>query len=51
VAHCQAHVANEYMTVKGLRDFEMFVVSLLYLMADEQKRIRGQKDLGRNSQI
>ncbi len=28
------HVANEYMTVKGLRDFEKFVVTFLYVMAD-----------------
>ncbi len=28
------HVANEYMTVKGLEDFEMFVATFLYLMAD-----------------
>ena len=27
------HVANEYMTVKGLRDFEKFVATFLYLMA------------------
>jgi acetylornithine deacetylase/succinyl-diaminopimelate desuccinylase-like protein len=26
------HVANEYMTVKGLQDFEKFVVTFLYLM-------------------
>jgi acetylornithine deacetylase/succinyl-diaminopimelate desuccinylase-like protein len=29
------HVANEYMTVKGLKDFEMFVATFLYLMADK----------------
>jgi len=28
------HVANEYMTVRGLRDFEMFVATFLYLLAD-----------------
>lgn len=28
------HVANEYMTVKGLRDFEKFVATFLYSMAD-----------------
>jgi acetylornithine deacetylase/succinyl-diaminopimelate desuccinylase-like protein len=27
------HVANEYMTVKGLRDFEKFVATFVYLMA------------------
>jgi acetylornithine deacetylase/succinyl-diaminopimelate desuccinylase-like protein len=27
------HVANEYMTLKGLRDFEKFVATFLYLMA------------------
>ncbi len=27
------HVANEYITVKGLRDFEKFVATFLYLMA------------------
>lgn len=29
------HVANEYMTVKGLADFEKFVATFLYFMADE----------------
>ncbi len=28
------HVANEYMTVSGLRDFERFVATFLYLMAE-----------------
>jgi acetylornithine deacetylase/succinyl-diaminopimelate desuccinylase-like protein len=28
------HVANEYMTVKGLSDFEKFVATFLYLFAD-----------------
>ena len=28
------HVANEYMTVKGLKDFEMFAATFLYLFAD-----------------
>ena len=28
------HVANEYMTVKGLKDFEKFVATFLYLVAD-----------------
>ncbi len=28
------HVANEYMTVRGLMDFEKFVATFLYLMAD-----------------
>jgi acetylornithine deacetylase/succinyl-diaminopimelate desuccinylase-like protein len=27
------HVANEYMTVKGLADFEKFVATFLYLLA------------------
>ena len=27
------HVANEYMTVRGLRDFELFVATFLYLVA------------------
>lgn len=34
------HVANEYMTVKGLRDFEMFVATFLYLMANEPHQLR-----------
>ncbi len=34
------HVANEYMTVKGLRDFEMFVAIFLYLMANESNQLR-----------
>jgi acetylornithine deacetylase/succinyl-diaminopimelate desuccinylase-like protein len=29
------HVANEYMTVKGLLDFERFVATLLYLLAED----------------
>ncbi len=29
------HVANEFMTVNGLKDFEMFVATFLYLMAVE----------------
>jgi len=29
------HVANEYMTVKGLKDFEKFVVTFLSLMAED----------------
>ncbi len=33
------HVANEYMTVKGLRDFEKFVATFLYLMADASHRL------------
>jgi acetylornithine deacetylase/succinyl-diaminopimelate desuccinylase-like protein len=28
------HVPNEYMTVSGLRDFEKFVATFLYLLAD-----------------
>jgi hypothetical protein len=47
----KAHVANEYMTVKGLKDFEMFVASFLYAMADQKGGIRGRKDLGRNPHI
>ena len=31
------HVANEYMTVGGLRDFERFVATFLYLMAAPSK--------------
>jgi acetylornithine deacetylase/succinyl-diaminopimelate desuccinylase-like protein len=27
------HVANEYMTVKGLMDFEKFVATFLYMMS------------------
>ena len=30
------HAANEYMTVKGLLDFEKFVATFLYLFADGQ---------------
>jgi acetylornithine deacetylase/succinyl-diaminopimelate desuccinylase-like protein len=30
------HVANEYMTVEGLRDFEKFVATFLYSMADRE---------------
>jgi len=29
------HVANEYMSVQGLREFEKFVATFLYLMAEE----------------
>lgn len=29
------HVANEYMTVRGLRDFERFVATFLYLLAED----------------
>jgi len=28
-------VPNEYMTVNGLRDFEKFAATFLYLMAEE----------------
>jgi acetylornithine deacetylase/succinyl-diaminopimelate desuccinylase-like protein len=28
------HVANEYMSARGLRDFEKFVATFLYLMAE-----------------
>jgi len=28
------HVANEYMTVKGLKDFEKFVTTFFYAMAE-----------------
>ncbi|MBI4776210.1 MAG: hypothetical protein HY788_18865 [Deltaproteobacteria bacterium] len=28
------HVANEYMTVKGLKDFERFVATFLYVLAE-----------------
>ena len=31
------HVANEYMTVSGLRDFERFVATFLYLMAETDR--------------
>ena len=31
------HVAKEYMTVKGLKDFEMFVATFLYRMANESR--------------
>ncbi len=31
------HVANEYMAVKGLKDFEMFVATFLYLLASESR--------------
>ncbi len=37
------HVANEYMTIKGLKDFEMFVATFLYLMADGVQLIPGEK--------
>jgi hypothetical protein len=33
-------VANEYMTVKGLRDLEMFAATFLYLMANESEQLR-----------
>ena len=33
------HVANEYMTVRGLRDFEKFVATFLYLTADNSLHI------------
>jgi acetylornithine deacetylase/succinyl-diaminopimelate desuccinylase-like protein len=33
------HMANEYMTVKGLKDFEMFAATFLYLMAHESRNI------------
>jgi acetylornithine deacetylase/succinyl-diaminopimelate desuccinylase-like protein len=39
------HVANEYMTVKGLRDFERFAATFLYLMADEHKQERNGAEL------
>lgn len=29
------HAANEYMTVAGLRDFEKFVATFLYLLSEE----------------
>lgn len=29
------HVANEYMAIKGLRDFEMSIATFLYLMANK----------------
>ena len=29
------HVANEYMTVKGLLDFEKFVATFLFAAADK----------------
>jgi acetylornithine deacetylase/succinyl-diaminopimelate desuccinylase-like protein len=36
------HAANEYMTVEGLRAFEKFAATFLYLMAETDKR-EGQK--------
>ena len=33
------HVANEYMTVKGLADFEKFVATFLYLVAGEAQPV------------
>jgi acetylornithine deacetylase/succinyl-diaminopimelate desuccinylase-like protein len=32
----RAHVSNEYMSVKGLKDFEKFVATLLYTVAVEE---------------
>ena len=32
----RAHVSNEYMSVKGLKDFEKFVASLFYTVAAEE---------------
>jgi acetylornithine deacetylase/succinyl-diaminopimelate desuccinylase-like protein len=37
------HVANEYMTIKGLKDFENFVAAFLYIMADGVQLIPGEK--------
>jgi acetylornithine deacetylase/succinyl-diaminopimelate desuccinylase-like protein len=36
------HAANEYMTVRGLADFEKFVATFLYLVADEDETIPGK---------
>ncbi|MEJ2068469.1 MAG: peptidase dimerization domain-containing protein, partial [Deltaproteobacteria bacterium] len=47
----RAHAANEYMTVKGLRDFEMFVASFLYSMADGRDGLGGGRIPGRRSTI
>jgi acetylornithine deacetylase/succinyl-diaminopimelate desuccinylase-like protein len=33
------HVANEYMSVKGFRDFEKFVATFLYLMSGEHNQV------------
>jgi acetylornithine deacetylase/succinyl-diaminopimelate desuccinylase-like protein len=33
------HAANEYMTVQGLRDFEKFVATFLYLVARQPARL------------
>ena len=33
------HVANEYMSVKGFRDFEKFVATFLYLMSSESSQV------------
>jgi acetylornithine deacetylase/succinyl-diaminopimelate desuccinylase-like protein len=35
------HVANEYMTVNGLKDYEKFVAAFLYIMADGVQQIPG----------
>ena len=37
------HVANEYMTVRGLADFEKFAATFLYLFADEAERIPSKR--------
>jgi acetylornithine deacetylase/succinyl-diaminopimelate desuccinylase-like protein len=37
------HVANEYMTARGLADFEKFVATFLYLFADEAKPIPSKR--------
>lgn len=36
-------MANEYITIKGLKDFEMFVATFLYLMTDGVQRVPGEK--------
>jgi len=33
----RAHVANEYMSIQGLKDFEKFAATLLYTVADEEE--------------
>ncbi|HUT71573.1 MAG TPA: hypothetical protein VMW89_12950 [Desulfatiglandales bacterium] len=33
------HVANEYMSVKGFRDFEKFAATFLYLMSSEFSQV------------
>jgi len=33
------HVANEYMSVKGFRDFEKFAATFLYLMSSESSQV------------